>query len=444
MSQQSEPGYLHVTGIDRAFSSVRKNLYLAGLSASKFPGSPKENYLLLDSDLDLFGEPAEYLRSKDRIERKKVNALHLAELASGIGSDIYVSYAGMNTADLKKDNASSIIYELYNKTSGTSATYEELEGAITKVGYFEPAISVSKWVGQSYVEGLKIVPKSQEAVPVENVGWNVKDSYSPSALETFFSCPRSFMLSRILRIPEPDERDPFVVIDPRDVGNVAHALMEQLAESDMTRDEFLKLSGEFFDRFIAQHPPLVPEKVADEKTVFIDMMGLAFNGDPHRKVILSEEDIECDHESGVTIHGYPDRVEMLDDGTCLIVDFKTGSKLKHIENDFWTCFQVIVYAYLMENKGYKVSSCEYRYLRLGETVNCKYDKEMRDKLTAALKLFKQMMLEGDFRCCNSLSDSCTYCKYAGVCTKDEDGEFWAGVSDDLFRFDDIEGESDND
>ena len=438
MSQQSEPGYLHVTSIDRAFGSIRKNLYIAGLSASKFPGSPKENYLLLDSDLNLFGEPASYLKSKERIKQKVDNAMCLAELASDLGSDIVVSYSGMNTADLKKDNASSLIYELFSKMNGTNATYEDLEKTITKVGYFEPSISSSRLVGKAYVEGGRIIGSARN----ENVyyDWNINGSYSPSALEMFFSCPRRFMLRYILGIPEPDENDPYEVMDPRATGTVAHSLMEQLAESDMSLEDFLKLSGEFFDRYIAQHPPLLPEKIPDVKAEFLDMMETAYNGDPHRKVVLAEKDIECTHSTGVKIHGLPDRVELLDDGTCLIVDFKTGRRLKHIEDDFLSCFQVIVYAYLMESLGYKVSGAEFRYIRLGQTIKCKYDKEMKDNLEVALTKFKEMMEDGTFWCCNSLDESCTYCQYLRVCTKGGEDNYWTGLNfgDDL----DEDGEED--
>ena len=426
MSQQSEPGFLNVTSIDMAFSSIRKNLYIAGLSASKFPGSPKENYLLLDSDLDLFGEPASYLKSKERIKQKGDNAICLAKLASDLGSDIVVSYSGMNTADLKKDNASSLIYELFSKMNGTNATYEDLEKAITKVSYFEPAISSSRLVGKAYVEGGRIIGSTRK----ENVyyNWNINGSYSPSALETFFSCPRRFMLRYILNIPEPDVTDPYEVIDSRASGTMAHSLMEQLAESDMSLEDFIKLSGEFFDRHIAQHPPLLTEKIPDVKAEFLDMMETAYNGDPHRKVVLAEKDIECTHSTGVKIHGLPDRVELLDNGTCLIVDFKTGRKVKHIENDFTTCFQVIVYAYLMESMGYKVSGAEFRYIRLGQTVKCKYDKEMKDNLEAALTKFKEMMEDGTFWCCNSLDESCTYCQYLWVCTKGGEENYWTGLN----------------
>ena len=433
MSQQSEPGFLHVTGIDRAFSSIRKNLYIAGLSASKFPGSPKENYLLLDSDLDLFGDQASYLKSKERIKQKSDNAICLAELASDLGSNIVVSYSGMNTADLKKDNASSLIYELFSKMSGASATYEDLEKAITKVGYFEPDIAASRLVGKAYVEGGLI--KSAARKKKSYYKWTIEDgSYSPTALETFFSCPRRFMLRYILNIPEPNVQDPYEVMDASATGVLAHSLMEQLAESNMPLEEFLKLSGEFFDRYIAQHPPLLPEKIPNVRTEFLDMMQTAYNGDPHREVVLAEEDVECKHSTDVIIHGFPDRVELLDDGTCLIVDFKTGRRIKHIENDFMTCFQVIVYAYLMESMGHKVSGAEFRYIRLGQTVKCKYDREMKKKLTEALTLFKKTMESGEFLCCNSLDDTCSYCQYLGVCNKDSEDDYWRG----LFNEDDGE------
>lgn len=433
MSQQSEPGFLHVTGIDRAFSSIRKNLYIAGLSASKFPGSPREDYLLLDSDLELFGEPASYLKSKERIKQKSDNAICLAELASDLGSDIVVSYSGMNTADLKKDNASSLIYELFSKMNGTSATYEDLEKAITKVGYFEPGIAASRMVGKAYVDGglIKSATKKENSY----YQWNIEDeSYSPTALETFFNCPRRFMLRYILKIPEPDVQDPYEVMDASDTGVLAHSLMEQLAESEVSLEEFLRLSGEFFDRYIAQHPPLLTEKIPNVKAEFLDMMQMAYNGDPHCKVVLAEEDIECKHITDVTIHGFPDRVELLDDGTCLIVDFKTGRRVKHVENDFMTCFQVIIYAYLMESMGYKVSGAEFRYIRLGQTVKCKYDMEMKKKLSEALTQFKKTMESGEFLRCNSLDDTCSYCQYLGVCNKDSEEDYWRG----LFNEDDGE------
>ncbi len=417
LSQKSEPGYLHVTGVDKAMSSVRETLYIAGLSASKYPGSPKENYLLLDSDIRLFGDCAESFTSEGGIIRKNDTAVSLAELASALGAEIFISYSGFNVSDLKKDNASSLIYKLYSRT-GSSISFED---SIQTVEYFEPAISGSRLVGQSYVNGISIGRKDVNYDSVE-AAWNIDKEYSPSALEDFWGCPRSFLLGRILRIPEPDDDDQFTVIDAKDRGTLAHSVMEQLANSDMTLDEFLVLSGEFFDRYIKEHPPLIAEKVSSERDLFLEMMATAYRGDPHRKVVLKEEDIHCEHESGVKLHGFPDRVEELEDGTYLIVDYKTGGTVRHVEDDINTCLQVVIYAYLMESKGYKVSGGEYRYIRLNRTVKCTYDDDMRSRLNTLLEKFKEMMLKGYFPC----GSSCDFCKFDSICGKSVEEDIWPG------------------
>jgi hypothetical protein len=50
----------------------------------------------------------------------------------------------------------------------------------------------------------------------------------------------------------------------------------------------------------------------------------------------------------------------------------------------------------MEQKGFKISGGEYRYIRLGETVSCKYDQEMKDALKLKLTDFKDRLLSADF------------------------------------------------
>lgn len=426
-SGRSEEGKLFVTGIDGALSNVRDNLYIAGLSASKYPGSPRENYLLLDEDLRLFGEGAEYLTSDGRIKRKRDRLLILARLSSGLGSSIYVSFAGMNVSELKRDNASSLVYELYREESGKNATSKEMEEHITKVAYFAPAISATRKVGEAYNEGRMIAPAlSEEVKDAIEVYWDLEKAWSPSALDTFFGCPRSFMLGYILGIPEPDDDKPFEVIAANKSGTLAHTLMEQLANTDMSLEDFLTLSGEYFDRFIAEHPPLVAQNAEGEKEQFLDMMETAYNMDPHREVVLKEEDVSCVHESGVKIHGYPDRVEKLEDGSYLVVDFKSARSISHISDDLDTCLQIVIYAYLMEQKGYKVSGGEFRYIRLGETVSCKYDEEMKNRLFDKLSIFKKYLEAADFPIPEGAyernrdkddPDPCKYCKYGLICGK---------------------------
>ena len=417
--QRSEPGKLHVTFVDRAITCIRDNLFIMGLSASKYPGSPKENYLLLDEDLKLFGDGADYLTSEARILRKRTQLMKLAKLATALGTEIYVSYAGLNVSELKKDNASSMIFELFREANGKAATSKGLDSCTEKVDYFKPAISLSRLIGDAYNQGKAIRCEAKDDNDNDIPAWNLEKEYSPTALEAFFDCPRRFWLGNILGIPEPDETDPFEVISAKANGTLAHELMEETGGKDVTEEDFLQMSGEYFDRYISENPPLIAENVDAVKEQFMDMMETAYEMDPHREIALQEEDIHCVHESGVKLHGFPDRVEKLEDGSYLIVDFKTGRKVVHKDDDIESCLQVLIYAYLMEQHGYKVSGGEYRYLRLGQTVTCKYDDDMKNQLSEKLEKFKDCMLSGDFPipAADEENDPCKYCKFGSICGK---------------------------
>lgn len=422
---RSEAGKLHVTGIDGALSSIRKNLYIAGLSASKYPGLPREDHLLLDTDLGLFGNGAIYLTSDERIKRKRERLTALARLASVPDAEVNVSFAGQDVSELKQDNASSLVFKLCSEERGGNATSKEVEDRIKKVGYFAPAISATRKIGEAYNDGKTVVRRKPAAArETAIVKLPLDKEYSLSALEEFFGCPRKFMLNRVLKVSSPDDDKPFEVIAANEQGTVAHVLMKTLANSDMSSETFLKLSGEYFDRFILEHPPLVPQKVAAEREKFLDMMKTAYPMAPRRKVLLKEEEIHCTHESGIKLHGFPDRVEELDDGTCLVVDFKAGRYIKHKQDDIDTCLQIVLYAYMMEQKGYKVSSGEYRYIQLGETVSCRYDDEMKQKLADKLAKFKASMESGDFPI--PASPPCDYCSFGSICGKGQE----RGGSDD--------------
>ena len=417
--QQCEGGKLHVTGIDNAFSSMRSNMYLAGLSASNYPGASRENYLLLDADIKLFGSCADNYTAEGLIRRKRDTLLSLAHTLSSLGSSIDVSYAGLNVSELKRENASSLIFELFREAYGINSTTEELDAHVSQIGYFEPALSPSRLIGDAYVQGDTVLSSQSIVTPCEAAypSWMTK-IYSPTALETFFTCPRKFMIRYILGIPEPEDFDPFEIISALDTGTLAHSLMEELGSSDMNKEAFLRRSGDYFDRFLAEHPPLIVENVSAIRNQFLDMMETAFDMDPHRNVILEEKDIACTHESGVRMHGFPDRVEKLDDGSVLIVDFKTGRRIKHVQDDIDTCLQVVVYSYLMEQNGFEVSGCEYRYIRLGETIRCRYDLEMKERLAAKLEQFKTGIQNGSFPIAEPSEDEddpCRYCRYITVC-----------------------------
>lgn len=394
--ESREEGKLYITDISGALSSVRENLYIAGLSATKYPGPASENYLLLDEDIKHFGSDAEYFTSKGKIKKKRERLFNLVKLASALGNSIKISYAGLNVSELKKENASSYIFELFREEVGHNVTSKDLENKVEKVVYFEPAISKTREIGKAYNEDKKITSASSDSPNDIKVFENEKElktqrdrKWSPTAIGKFLEDPACFMRIYMLGIPEPEEINPMDVINPMAKGILIHSLMERLANSDMDKEMFLKISEESFNRYVNENPPLISKNVEIAKEDFMDIMNNAYDMDPHRVVVLKEEDIECEHPSGVKLRGFPDRVEKLDDGSYLIVDYKSGRSIKHEQDDINSCFQVVAYAYLMEQKGFKVSSGEFRYLRFGKTVTCKYDDEMKESLNYILEKFKK-------------------------------------------------------
>ena len=85
----------------------------------------------------------------------------------------------------------------------------------------------------------------------------------------------------------------------------------------------------------------------------------------------------------------------------------------------------------MESQGYNISGGEFRYLRTGETVSCRYDADMKDKLEKRLTDFKNCLENinadgykypyGKQRLFAPIQDQekkkekCATCSYAKVC-----------------------------
>lgn len=415
-SENSREGALFVTGISGAIASMRKHLFLAGMSASNFPGMPRENYLLLDSDYLLFANKEDAPISINLVQQKKDALRHLLALASALDVKTHISYSGYDLAALKEENPSSVLFDIFKQQYGQEATLKQYKAAFRHIGYFGQQVSGDHTVGRAYIQGKEIHYDDADFSEAA-CAYTGDKAFSPTAIDDFFNCPRHFFLTSILGVQEPEQDDPFTVIDPAATGLLAHSLMEELAHSPCDKNAFLQRANHAFDRFLQTRPPIHGDSAAREKKLFCKMMENAYDQDPKNEVLASEEKQTFRHSSGVLLHGYPDRVEKTPDGEHIIADYKTGRKVKHIANDIDTCLQVVIYAYLMEQKGLPISRCEYRYLRDGVTIPCRYDNSMKEKLAAKLTVFKNALDAGQFPIAES-SDACKYCTLAGICDRD--------------------------
>ena len=425
--QPCEPGHLYVCSIDKAASVLRNDLYICGMSAANYPGTPKENPLLLDCDLQDFDN--ETLTSQRMIRQKRETFFDLVKLASALGNRIHVSYPGLNVSELKHNNASSLLFELYRQEYGFDKELEDLNKAIEKVAYFEPRLSVTREIGKAYNNG-KIIESQAASSSNHNKTSFELEKYSPSQLNVFFNCKKQYLFKYLLNIPSPDDYDPYEVIAATEQGTLAHSLMEYLSEHrDMGKEEFVAFCGKVFNEHMNISVPLIRDKISNVREEFLEMMKNGWEMDNRfkREVALKEEKKYAKHkESGVVIYGLPDRVELTPDKKAVIIDFKTERDLyAHAKDDIDSCLQVIMYAYIVENTmGYPVDHCEYRMLRYDGNkaiVTCKYDDEIKSQLADKLKEFRRCMEQGDFDIAPMTEEEekeiCKYCKYGTICGK---------------------------
>ena len=424
-TENSREGALFVTGISGAMASMRKHLFVVGMSASNFPGTPRENYLLLDSDYRLFADEPyageEVLPTSINLVQQKKDALEdLLALASALDVNVHISYSGYDLAALKEENPSAVLFEVFRKQQGEAATLQQYKDIFRHVGYFTGRVSDDYTVGCAYIQdkeiGCQTVDYSEAAC-----AHTLSRAFSPTAIDDFFSCPRHFFLTRVLGVQEEEPDDPFTVIDAKNIGRLAHSLMEELADEPCDKETFLQRTDAAFDRFLLSRPPIHSETAAREKKSFCRMMENAYDQDPKYEVLVSEEKQTFCHTSGILLEGYPDRVEKTPEGEYIIADYKTGKHIKHLENDIDTCLQVVIYAYIMEQKNIPISRCEYRYLRDGVTVSCRYDDAMKEKLNDKLLVFKNALTTGWFPAAEK-SSACTYCRLMNICHGDLQAE----------------------
>ena len=418
----SRPSSLYITDLNGALATVRKHLFICGLNARVFPGSPSENYLLLDSDLVRFNE--ENIKNSSRkVSLNKELLVNVIDNANSFGSKIHLSYAGYNLSDLKSENPSSMLFEIYKKEHGDNVTIDDMNKTIGRQHhYFEENISSLKNAGQLYLEGRNLSVDEKQADESSKVYLN--KNISPSSAEYFFTCPKRFYLHYILDIKEPDEDDPFNTIPANDEGTLIHECMEDYGyHAEWTKDEFMLNAEKKFNNYLHKRIPIHDKNIRTIRRNYLEMAEEGYESDPHNEVYKSEYRIKgiVDPVTGLSFTGTIDRVEKIND-EYLIVDYKTYKDVRNREDEIDSCFQIVLYSYLLElSEGKKVKGGEYRYLRNPRKITCVYNDGIKQQLLNMLKALKEALDAGDFECTDA-EDNCKYCKYKRICGKADRGE----------------------
>jgi putative RecB family exonuclease len=157
-----------------------------------------------------------------------------------------------------------------------------------------------------------------KAQPVE-----VRTALSPSRASDFLTCPLLYRFRTIDRFPEPP--DPVAVR-----GTLVHAVLEKLfGELAVARtlERAQELLPETWETLRAEHADLVDLEVPDGWLASAgELVTSYFTMEDPSRIEPEALELRVDHalDSGLSLGGIVDRVDVAPDGRIRVVDYKTG------------------------------------------------------------------------------------------------------------------------
>jgi RecB family exonuclease len=284
-----------------------------------------------------------------------------------------------------------------------------------------------------------------------SIGAQTTRAWSVSALETYLGCPFRFLAQHVLSLEEePDDEE---IMDPRRQGQFVHEVFEEFFTAwqaaghraiDATLlDEARKLFADVVERQIAA---LSPAEAGLERTRLLGSPAAAglgeavFRMEAERPVPVVERllehrlagDFTIQTSSGprtIGLKGKADRLDLLDDGTFRLIDYKLGWP-----PDRTRALQLPIYAICAEQR---LASYRGRRWTLGEAAYLAFKgpkrvvplfvtAARRDEVLAdaqqRLADTIDRIAQGEFPPTPDDVYRCETCAYASVCRKDYVGE----------------------
>jgi RecB family exonuclease len=208
---------------------------------------------------------------------------------------------------------------------------------------------------------------------------------SPTALESFASCPRRFFMQRLLRVEPLQDPEEIVQISAADIGTLMHESMDALiteaedrrslpsygepwsaGHHQRLREIAVAKAVEFTARGVTGHPRLWQAELAQ---ILVDLDRMLLDDDAwraeRRAAVRGSEmpfgmkgypAVAVPIEGGeVRMRGSADKVDLAEDGTLLVTDIKSGKadKFKVLDDDpvaAGTKLQLPVYAYAARDR----------------------------------------------------------------------------------------------
>lgn len=365
-SEASKEGYLHVTTLNNAFMSFRKNVFILGLSSDKFPTREKENFIALDLDIKSINSKARL--SIDRQE-EDINLYHQTmEFLNNSGCNVYLSYSNYDFVGVRERNKSSVLYD-YDKVINIDKFFES--------NFFNE-------YGKSYLNSYKIYRKDrlidneEYEVNVEKL-FNDENHYlSPSDLESIYlykvenkvkiNTEYDFFTKKILGINFENDADSYNFIEYNDFGTLVHSVFEK-CKYPLNKKELEDEANRLLNIYTSTHYPINSGVKTSDK-----LLHQIRNGERilRNYIPVCKEEKLSGYINNLYFKGRTDLIASKG-GVNYVIDYKTG-KVKHSikYDDNSVQGQLYAYLYNKSNKN-KITQVEFAYFDKNATVDYKFD-----------------------------------------------------------------------
>ena len=378
----SAPGHLYLTDFAHGGATGRPYTFIVGMDSGRFPGSTREDPLLLDRERWRLGG-GELPLARDRIAETRFN---FAQLVARLRGTLVLSYSRWDPAEARElAPAPELLQALRLREGDGTLNFEDLERHLgaSESRLPRPELATDLDEGDVWLRalatrdgrlrnGLEAVGRAYPRLglgmaasaglrahhPTVHTGFLgtpspplsyqelSDDVFSASGLGSLGACPRRFLFNYILKARPPDDPrfDPHCWLNPLERGSLLHSVYEntlRLARErglDPEDDAFLALALSLVDEEGARKLWRVPtpsravhewemEALRDDARSFVEMI----RADPPPWIALEMPFGMSDDPAVIDAGGQPVRVrgfiDRLDDhGTELrVVDYKTGS-----------------------------------------------------------------------------------------------------------------------
>ncbi len=253
------------------------------------------------------------------------------------------------------------------------------------------------------------------------------NSLSPSRASDFMTCPLLYRFRVIDKLPEAPSIDAIR-------GSVVHKVLEDLFDlpaADRTHTQANTLLAPVWEKLLDEEPELAEMFGADTPDLVTwleqcrSLLGRYFTLEDPQRLEPTEREIHVATQlaSGLTLHGYIDRVDVAPTGELRIVDYKTGrSPGEHFEAK--ALFQMKFYALVVwRTRGVMPRMLQLVYLGNGEML--RYEPDEREllaterKVEALWRAIQRATSSGDWR--PRKSALCGWCDHKALCPE------WGGT-----------------